>query len=365
MVKYCQECGNPSYDGATICGNCGAKFPPKSEKNSKPPIFEESEKGKKENKTDFNLSKTVGGFKNLSQKLKEEVNEDKKESTETTIESVGLKELSKKLSLETSKKNKEEKPTQPVYGKSIVGFKEKDKGIKDPARKFKTVIPSVEKPKAEEVKEVKIKAPEVDKEEKSSDLPKINKPTFSFNFTKKNILLIAIVAIILAAIIGASIASMQPQTSNETLYYTDGTISFYYPGSWSAYNNTDGAAGEMAFKTPDKVLIGFTPISGEGITHNVITEKINQTAISLGGSLIRYSDITIDGLPATDITISSAEHGYSRYISVIHNGVYYSFVINNGQTSDTSNIDALNSTDIQNMINSIKFTNLTEADSSV
>jgi hypothetical protein len=26
-VKKCPECGNPSYDGAPVCGNCGFKFP--------------------------------------------------------------------------------------------------------------------------------------------------------------------------------------------------------------------------------------------------------------------------------------------------------------------------------------------------
>jgi hypothetical protein len=26
-VKKCPECGNPSYDGAPVCGNCGYKFP--------------------------------------------------------------------------------------------------------------------------------------------------------------------------------------------------------------------------------------------------------------------------------------------------------------------------------------------------
>ncbi|WP_305515600.1 zinc ribbon domain-containing protein [Methanobrevibacter sp. V14] len=36
-MKKCPECGNPSYDGAPICGNCGYNFPkpkvvaPKSE----------------------------------------------------------------------------------------------------------------------------------------------------------------------------------------------------------------------------------------------------------------------------------------------------------------------------------------------
>lgn len=45
-MKKCPECGNPSYDGALACGNCGYKFPlpkpkaPKMETN----IFKEPEK---------------------------------------------------------------------------------------------------------------------------------------------------------------------------------------------------------------------------------------------------------------------------------------------------------------------------------
>ena len=26
-MKKCPECGNPSYDGAPVCGNCGFVFP--------------------------------------------------------------------------------------------------------------------------------------------------------------------------------------------------------------------------------------------------------------------------------------------------------------------------------------------------
>ena len=45
-MKKCPECGNPSYDGALACGNCGYKFPlpkaktPKKETN----IFKKDEK---------------------------------------------------------------------------------------------------------------------------------------------------------------------------------------------------------------------------------------------------------------------------------------------------------------------------------
>ena len=34
-MKKCPECGNPSYDGAPVCGNCGYKFPPQRPKNLK------------------------------------------------------------------------------------------------------------------------------------------------------------------------------------------------------------------------------------------------------------------------------------------------------------------------------------------
>ena len=51
-MKKCPECGNPSYDGAPVCGNCGYKFPkqkvvaPKRED-----IFQKEPEAKKEAKT--------------------------------------------------------------------------------------------------------------------------------------------------------------------------------------------------------------------------------------------------------------------------------------------------------------------------
>ena len=39
-MKKCPECGNPSYDGAPVCGNCGHKFPkPKSKAPRSEDIF--------------------------------------------------------------------------------------------------------------------------------------------------------------------------------------------------------------------------------------------------------------------------------------------------------------------------------------
>ncbi|MDO5848960.1 MAG: zinc ribbon domain-containing protein [Methanobrevibacter sp.] len=45
-MKKCPECGNPSYDGAPKCGNCGYKFPMKTRKAPKKEtdIFADSKK---------------------------------------------------------------------------------------------------------------------------------------------------------------------------------------------------------------------------------------------------------------------------------------------------------------------------------
>ena len=41
-MKKCPECGNPSYDGAPVCGNCGYEFPkPKVVAPKKEDIFQE------------------------------------------------------------------------------------------------------------------------------------------------------------------------------------------------------------------------------------------------------------------------------------------------------------------------------------
>lgn len=47
-MKKCPECGNPSYDGAPVCGNCGYKFPKSKVATSKgEDIFQREPKTKK------------------------------------------------------------------------------------------------------------------------------------------------------------------------------------------------------------------------------------------------------------------------------------------------------------------------------
>ena len=43
-MKKCPECGNPSYDGAPVCGNCGYKFPKQKVATPREDIFQREAK---------------------------------------------------------------------------------------------------------------------------------------------------------------------------------------------------------------------------------------------------------------------------------------------------------------------------------
>ena len=110
------------------------------------------------------------------------------------------------------------------------------------------------------------------------------------------------------------------------------------------YNNTDGNSNssDIAFKTKDNTLIGFTTIQSDDITYDKIISDINATSQSLNGEVLDAETYEVGGIPSLRMTISTADQGYSRYYCILRDGVYYSFVINN-------------TTEIQNMINSISF----------
>lgn len=56
-MKKCPECGNPSYDGAPVCGNCGYKFPKaKSENSKRENIFQKEDKIKKPSNDESTLN---------------------------------------------------------------------------------------------------------------------------------------------------------------------------------------------------------------------------------------------------------------------------------------------------------------------
>lgn len=56
-MKKCPECGNPSYDGAPVCGNCGYTFPkPKVQAPKKEDIFQQEPKVEKKSDNDDTVS---------------------------------------------------------------------------------------------------------------------------------------------------------------------------------------------------------------------------------------------------------------------------------------------------------------------
>lgn len=342
MVKYCQECGNASYDSAPICGNCGAKLPPKSEANARPPKLEGKFKpGVITSTNDSIFSGSSSSFgKGLSGKL-------------------GSFDLSKFSSVSREKEQESHAQTQstkPSFSKTATeGFKQKDKGIKDPAKKFSSAKTEkiTREIKKESPKKDKIKIP---KKEKKAE-PKVTKKSDSgSNLNIRKIAIVAILAIIILLIAGIGLNGLQNQTTDEVKNYSDGIISFDYSGNWSMYNNTDGNSNssDIAFKTKDNTLIGFTTIQSDDITYDKIISDINATSQSLNGEVLDAETYDVGGIPSLKMTISTADQGYSRYYCTLRDGVYYSFVINNGK-SNNKDISALNTTEIQNMINSISF----------
>ena len=343
MVKYCQECGNASYDSAPICGNCGAKLPPKSEANARPPKLEDKFKpGVITSTNDSIFSGSSSSFgKGLSSKL-------------------GSFDLSKFSSVSREKEQEShaqaQKSTKPSFSKTATeGFKQKDKGIKDPAKKFSSAKTEkiTREIKKESPKEEKVKK-SIPKKEKKAE-PKVTKSGGSSIIIRK-IAIVAILAIIILLIAGIGINGLQNQTTDEVKTYSDGIISFNYSGNWSMYNNTDGDSNssDIAFKTKDNTLIGFTTIQSDDITYDKIISDINATSQSLNGEVLDAETYDVGGIPSLKMTISTADQGYSRYYCTLRDGVYYSFVINNGKSSN-QDISALNTTEIQNMIDSISF----------
>lgn len=205
------------------------------------------------------------------------------------------------------------------------------------------------------------------KEEKKTEIkPNIKKPKETSkesrfgNLNFKHIAIIVVIALIILAIAGIGISNMQSQPTDEIKNYTSGAMSFNYSGNWSEYNNKndDAASTDLAFKTRDNTLIGFSTIQSDEITYEMIGDDINATAQSLNGSIIQANNIDLgdQNITGADYIINTSNQGYSRYICLLEDGVYYSFVINNGK-SDNKDLSALNTTEIQYMLSSIHLSN--------
>ena len=288
MVKYCQECGNASYDSAPVCSNCGAKLPPKSEANAKPPKIEGKFKPGLITSTNDSIfaGKSSGFGKGLSDKL-------------------GGFDLSKFSSVAKEKEKESHAQTQisskPSFSKTATeGFRQKDKGIKDPAKKFSSAkTEKITKEIKKESAKDKVKK-SIPKKEKKAEPTVSKKSTGGSSINIRKIAIVAILAIIIILIAGIGLNGLQNQTTDEVKSYTDGIISFDYSGNWSMYNNTDGDSNssDIAFKTKDNTLIGFTTIQSDDITYEKIISDINATSQSLNGEVLEAETVDVGGIPS-------------------------------------------------------------------
>ncbi|MDD2643397.1 MAG: zinc ribbon domain-containing protein [Methanobacteriaceae archaeon] len=356
MVKYCPKCGNASYDSAPKCGNCGYDFTKST--NKKESVKQSSFK-----------DQIMGSFKDLSDSKNGKKEEPKSSNFNKPSFNIKKFDLSGyDLSQDNIKKEEPKNIHPDSYFMSDKEKYERFKASKDQEVSYTTVKNTQkEVKKTQKPKSVKTKVPEEpDVFKDIKDVFKSNnepKKDSSLNFlnkiSRRNIAIFVIVIALLAIIIAAVGSTMF--TSEETHMgpgnYSSDKVSFSYPTSWSQYNSTSGDSdqGEVAFRTPDKTVIGFSCINNSDITLNDVKNSINQTAKSLDGKIISVNNITIDGVNATDISINTTGHGYSRYISVIHDDTYYNWVINNGK-SDNPYLNATNTSAINKMINSIHFT---------
>ena len=369
MVKYCPKCGNASYDSAPKCGNCGYDFAHGSTK-------------KESEKTDSIKNQLLGSFKDLSGSTSGE--EKRSSSTSFNKPSFNIKKPDfSNFNLNREKPEKEKPSFQdkdPVYLTDSEKY-EMFKASQSYETNYDTSYESTEikntKVKTTEVKTTKIepkkeKTPQKTKEEpdvfsdiktvfKTEDSPKKGSSLDFLNKVSRKyiaifVVLVAILAIILVVVGLTAFSGETTQIGPGN--YSGNNVAFSYPTNWSQYNNTGGNtdAGEVAFRTPDKTVIGFSCINSSDITLDNVVSSINQTAKSLDGKIISVNNTTIDGENATDVVINTTGHGYSRYISVIHDGTYYNWVINNAKSSNPY-LNSTDTTEINKMISSIHFTN--------
>ncbi len=331
MVKYCPKCGNASYNSAAVCGNCGYDFELGSAKGN----------GGKTGKSKFK----PGSDDNSKTGSRWERNEEKNISKD--YDPIYLTDKEKYELFKSSKES--ENGYQTLTTK-------KDKSDSD-----YTIIPTHEDKDEEE------DFPSVFDDVKSvfKDHDEDEKTEYGFSFLNKisrrtiGIFVIIIIALAIIVAAGGLLESNSHHQNAPTLgpgNYTSAEVVFSFPTNWSHYNSTNGESnqGEISFRTDDGTVIGFSCVNNSRITLKDITNSINQTAHSLKGKIISVESITINGENATDIVINTTGHGYSRYICVIHDNTYYTWVINNHK-SDNLYLSAVYTPEINSMIESIHF----------
>ena len=282
-MKKCPECGNLSYDGAPVCGNCGAKFSKRSSSSKKGSFFKDSSKPTNE----------VPKKPKAPQKI------------------IEITEF---------------KPGAP---------KTADKPASPPEIKFKDGTEIKPEPKKETVKKIKIneKKESVKKESKKN---KNEKSTLEIIKEEKLIIgIILLVTIIVIAGIVLTSSTFTDSVNNTTTavsgdmvdYSIDG-FSFKCPSSWKKLSETDSSKdSSIFFQIDERTKIEIYTISNDAKSLKEINNERIQVALSNNDFVEYVESITLDEKNASNIILENSDGDYTRYVSLFHNGKLYVFKI--------------------------------------
>ncbi|WP_409199809.1 PsbP-related protein [Methanobrevibacter sp. DSM 116169] len=163
----------------------------------------------------------------------------------------------------------------------------------------------------------------------------------------------AILIITIIAICAIVLSGSGNQNNNESvssvLNYTANDVSFNYPSTWNLTNLTDADHDDAAiFKDNKDNTIEYYTASADSSNLNDLTTQRISNAQYYGGNIETIEKVTLDDTNGTDIYMENADGSYTRYVSLLKDGVFYVFKID-GESSDS-----VNTSEITDMLNSLK-----------
>jgi len=161
------------------------------------------------------------------------------------------------------------------------------------------------------------------------------------------ILLITVIAI--SAIVLTGSGNNGGIGDNEDNTFSGSGISFTYPLNWKMTNSTSDKDGSTIFKSSTGNTIEYYNASAGSTSLHDLTEQRISNAQYFGSSIVHIIPTSVDNSNGTDIVMKNTDGSYSRYVSILNNGVFQVLKI------DGKSIDDVNSDEINNVIKSIKF----------
>ncbi|MDL2246417.1 zinc ribbon domain-containing protein [Methanobrevibacter sp. OttesenSCG-928-K11] len=164
------------------------------------------------------------------------------------------------------------------------------------------------------------------------------------------ILLITIIAICGIVLTSSSNnSSSNNQDTNTLLNYSEGSVYFTYPSSWVKSNITDSDHEDAIIleDNANTTIEYYNASSGSDTLQDLTQQRISNVQY-YGGAIESIIPISIDNKNGTDILIENTDGSYTRYISILNNGLFHVLKITGDSKSN------VNTTDIKNTVESIK-----------